>query len=89
MSATGVHDDTMQYDEWVALMKKAELLDDSLSRVVLTDCFVKAQLDDSAVAVEWKNAADSCKTLIFPEFEEGDSGDLVEGKVSVPGTRRA
>ena len=70
MSATGVHDDTMQYDEWVALMKKAELLDDSLSRVVLTDCFVKAQLDDSAVAVEWKNAADSCKTLIFPEFEE-------------------
>ena len=35
MSATGVHDDTMQYDEWVALMKKAELLDDSLSRVVL------------------------------------------------------
>ena len=49
---------------------KAELLDDSLSRVVLTDCFVKAQLNDSVVAVEWKYAADSCKTLIFPEFEE-------------------
>ena len=41
-------------------------MDDSLSRVVLTDCFVKALPDDSAVAVEWKNAADSCKTLIFP-----------------------
>lgn len=60
------HMGLITFDDWLHMFKAAQLIDSALTITELRQAFVSAQIDEALVDFE----ADSCRTLIYIEFEE-------------------